>query len=205
MKIKGMRINWKVLLALALIVGAGYWVVNSMIPRSYSGTALNLEIGSGTVTVTNPSGEPVPGQLVGVSRNARVSSTIEGLSGSPIREGVGNSATYLFEFLLPPGDTEFWVTRSPNTNFVMTSEIPLEVSVQLVSLSSARTVVVVAAVVALGSLFYISHSMEHRWIAILRRQETAVVVLKPATESVAAGGQGRVFRAPGDNRAKNKD
>jgi len=196
-----MKSNWKVLLALVLIVGVSYLAMNSVLPRSYSGSALNFGIGSGTVTVTNPSTESIPAQLVGKTRSFRVSSAIEGLSGAPTREGSGTSATYVMEFALPPGETEFSITRGSNVSFVTTTETRLEATVLPASVSSARTTVVVAAVVVLGSLFYISHTTGHRWIKILRRQETSVPVLKPVPVSAVAG-QGQGYRPYGDNRTK---
>jgi hypothetical protein len=75
-----MKINLKVLIALIVIVAVGYWAVISILPRSYSGSALNFGVGSGTVTVTNPSTESVPAQLVAKSRSFRVSSAVESLS-----------------------------------------------------------------------------------------------------------------------------
>jgi hypothetical protein len=204
MKIKEMRINWKVLLALVLIVGVSYLAVNSIFPRSYSGSALNFAIGSGTVTVTNPSTESIPAQLVGNSGSYRVSSAIEGLSESPTRERTATSAIYLLEFELPPGETEFSLTRGTNVSFVTTTETQLEATVLPASVSSARTTVVVAAVVVLGSLFYISRAMGHPWIHMLRRPKTSRTNLIPVAEGAVAGpGQG--YRPYGDNRAKTGD
>jgi len=198
-----MKINWKVLLATGLIVAVIYWAVGSVLPRSYSGSALNFGVGSGTVTVTNPSTESIPVQLVAKSRSFRVSITIEGVSGPSTRQGSGRDATNLFEFVLPPGVSKFTITRGADVSFVANTETKLEATVLPVSVSESRTTIIVAAVVVLGALFYISRTTDHRWISILRRQETSVPDLKLAAESAAiAHGQGHVFRSPGDNRAK---
>ena len=204
MKIKELSINWKVLLALVLIVGVSYLAVNSVFPRSYSGSALNFAIGSGTVTVTNPSSESIPAQLVGNSGSYRVSSAIEGLSESPTREGTGTSATYLLEFELPPGETEFSLTRGSNVSFVTTTETVLEATVLPASVSSARTTATIAVIVVLGALFYISRTTGHNWIHIIRRQRTSRTNLTPVAEGAVAG-KGPAYRPYGDNRARTGD
>jgi hypothetical protein len=195
-----MKINWRVPIALALIVGVSYWAGYSVIPRSYSGLALDFKIGSGTVTVTNPSNESIPAQLITKSGSFRVSSAIEGLSGSSTRQGNGTSATYLIEFELPPGVSEFTITRGQGVSFVANTETRLEATVQPVSESASRTTLIVAAVVVLAALFYISRITNHRWIGILRRQKAPVPDLKPAVAGSIAGGQGRPTRSYGDNR-----
>jgi hypothetical protein len=196
-----MKINWRVPIALLLIVGVSYWAGYSVFPRSYSGPALDFKVGSGTVTVTNPSNESVPAQLATKSGSFRVSSAIEGLSGSSTRQGNGSSANNLFEFELPPGASEFTISRGRNVSFVANTETKLEATVQPVSGSTARTTLIVTAVVILATLFYISNTTHHRWIGLLRRQKTPV----PDLKSTVAGGQGRAARSYGDNRSNIGD
>ena len=200
-----MKFNWKVLIALILIVGVGYWAVYSVLPRSYNGAALDFKVGSGTVAVTNPSNELIPAQLVAKSGSFRVSSAITGLSGSSTRQGSGSSASNLFEFELPPGVSEFTISRGRDVSFVANTETKLEATVQPVSGSTARTTLIVSAVVILATLFYVSNTTHHRWIGILRRQKTPVPELKPALAGSVAGGQGRPARSYGDNRENNGD
>ena len=195
-----MKINWKILIALASIVGVSYWVVDSIVPRSYSGSTLNFEVGRGAVTITNPSSESVSVQFVDGSHSFRVSSTTGGLSGSSTRQGSGNSAINSFGFELPPGESEFLITRGTDVNFVAATTTSLEATMRPVNASSARTIVAVAALVILGCLFYISHALKHRWIHIFRRQNTAVSILTPVVETAAAG-QRPAYRPYGDNRA----
>jgi hypothetical protein len=91
-----MKFNKRVLIALVLLIGAIPWAVSSVVSRSYSGTNLNFEVGSGPVTVTNPSDASVPVQLIGGgTRSYSVSSTIE--ARVPHGRGNGKAATYLFE------------------------------------------------------------------------------------------------------------
>jgi len=176
-----MKINLKVLVALVLIVAVGYWAANSLLPRSYSGSALDFGVGSGTVTVTNPSTGPIPAQFITGSGSFRVASTVEGLSGNSTRQGSGSNATYVFDLELPPGESEFTVTRGRSVNFVADTEANLEATVQPVSASTARTTLIVTAVVVLGALFYIVRITKHRWINLLRRRETPVPDLTQAS------------------------
>ncbi len=200
-----MKFNWKMLVALALVVGAIYWAIDSTRSQAYAGTTLGFDIGSGIVTMTNPSDAAVPVQVVGTgSRSFTVSSPMEGMSGSSTRQGSGSTTSHLFEFDLPPGVSTFSVARGTNVTFAADSETRLEATVQSVSDGEARTTLIVAAAVVLGSLFYISKSTGHRWIGMLRGQAAPVIDLKPAVESVS-GGQGQNLRSYGDNRANPGD
>ncbi len=194
-----MKINWRGLIALAVIAVALFWAVDSVRSRSYSGTNLNFAIGSGPVTVTNPSDEAIPVQLVGTgTRSFSVTTTLEGVSDASTREGTGRNTTQLLAFALPPGASEFTVARGANVNFVADTDTNLAATVQPQSESMARTTVIVAAVVILGALFYISRMNRHRWIGPMRRREAA----QSLAESAPVGhGQGRAIRSYGDNRA----
>ncbi len=173
-----MKFNWRVLIAVVLIGGGILWAVDSVRTRSYAGTNLNFLIGRGPVTVTNPSDESVAVQLVGKgSRSFSVSSSMEGVSGAPTRQGTGSTTTQLFAFDLPPGVSEFTVVRggasATDVNFVGNADTRLDATVQPLDASDARTTILAAAVIVLGGLFYISRTTEHRWISTLRRQPAA--------------------------------
>lgn len=200
-----MKINWKVLIALVLVVAVIYWAVDLVRPHSYSGTNLNFGVGSGTVTVTNPSNTPVSAQLVGAGTSSfRVSSTNEGISGASTKQRNGTTSTHVFEFELPPGVSEFTIARGADVSFVADTVTGLQATVNSVSDDTLRITIIVAAVVVVGMLFYISRTTGHRWINILRRQKTSVPVLKPVAEG-PAGGQGHAIRSYGDNRANIGD
>lgn len=110
-----MKINWKVLVALVLMVGAIAWTANSIRSTSYSGANLNFSAGTGTVMMTNPSSESIPVRLSSASnRFFSVSSTIDGVPRSSTR-GAGAS---LIEFELPPGVSEFTIVRGSGVNFI---------------------------------------------------------------------------------------
>jgi hypothetical protein len=167
-------INWKALVALVVIIGVAFWAVDSVRTRSYSGSDLNFGVGSGQVTVTNASNEPVPVQLMGTgTRTFSISNTIEGVTGSSTRSGTGRNTTQLFEFELPPGVSEFTVGRGTDVNFVANTDTNLEATVQPFDESTSRNNVIVAVVVILGALFYISHLNGHRWISASRRKDAS--------------------------------
>jgi hypothetical protein len=167
-----MKLNWRVVIALVVLVGAIIWGVDSFRTRLYSGTDLNFGVGSGPVTVTNPSDSAFPVQLIGTRRGTfTVRSSIGGVSGRSTSQGSGSTTTQLFEFVLPSGVSEFTVMRSEDVDFVTNTEIPLEVAVQPLNAEDSRTTLIVAVIAILGSLFYLSRSNGHRWISAARRKE----------------------------------
>ena len=167
-----MKFNWKVILALVVLVVAIFWSVNSLRTRWYSGTDLNAGVGSGPVTVTNPSDVALLVQLVGTRPGTfTVSSSIVGVSGRSTTQGTGRNATQLFEFELPPGNSEFTVVRGADVNFVASANAPLEVIVQPLNAEDSRNTLIVAVIAILGSLFVLSSANGHRWISAARRQQ----------------------------------
>jgi preprotein translocase subunit SecE len=195
-----MKLNWttfKVALAFVVIIGAIFWAANSVRPLSYSGTNLTFGVGSGAVSVTNPSSETVLVQLV-APRPFAVSSTIDDASGSSARQTGVTPSTQLFEFGLPPGTSEFALTRGTDVNFVANVDTNLEATVQQKGANEARTTIIVAVIVALGALFYASHATEHSLIRTLRGKDNST----GDTQPTPAGGQGSAPRSYGDSRAK---
>jgi hypothetical protein len=209
-----MKLNWKilkVLFAFAIIMVMLFWAVNTVRPRSFDGTGLNFSIGEGTVSVTNPSEQTALVQLVGSgSRTFRVASTIEGVSGSSIRQGSGSSSTQLFEFGLPPGSSEFTVSRGTDVNFVANTTTMLHANVNPVSDGTFKAAVIATIVVVLGSLYYASNATDHSWISWLRSQFASIEDISkddtaPHQPVSIAGGQGRARESYGDNRARTGD
>jgi hypothetical protein len=169
-----MKFNWKVIVALAVLVGTIFWSINSLRTRSYSGSDLSFGIGSGPVTVTNPSDAALPVQLVSTSPGMfTVSSGITSISGKSTRQGNGRNATQLFDFVLPVGVSEFSVVRGADINFFANTDTRLEAVVQPLNAEDSRTTLIVAVIAILGSLFYLSHANGHRWISPSRRQHAS--------------------------------
>jgi hypothetical protein len=183
-----MKFNWKAALAVVVIVGVLFWGVSSLLSKSYSGRNLTFGIGHGTVALTNPADEPVTVQLVSPgSRTFTVATSIEDVSGSSERIGEGRESSQLFEFVAPPGLTEFSVARGTNVSFVGAEEANLSAVVQPASESEANTIMALTAIVILGALYYISRTMRHQWlkniIARIRPEPVvAIPVAVPAPE-----------------------
>jgi preprotein translocase subunit SecE len=204
-----MKLNWKtlkVMLAFVIVIGAILWAVDSTRTQSYSGTNLSFAVGNGPTTVKNASDQPVPVQLVDTgSRSFSVSSTIKEVPGSSTKQDIGSSSTQVVEFDLPPGVSEFTVTRSssPTTqvNFVAPPDTRLEATTQPLNATNARTTLIVAVVVILGALFFSSSVYGHRWIGPVRRMADAKQAAKVLAENAAAHAQGHTIRAFGDNRS----
>jgi preprotein translocase subunit SecE len=196
MKLNGKTI--KVVFAFVIIFATIVWAMGSLLPTTYNGSDLNLGVGAGIVTVTNPSDASIPVQLVGSgSRSFTVSSTIEGVSGSSTRLGTGSSSTNMFEFELPPGISEFTIVRGTNVKFVADTATRLRATVNPLSADSSRTTIIVAIVVVLGSLFYMSRTIDHSWMRALRPQKTSVQnagpIPVPVTADVNQGRDGRMY------------
>ncbi len=174
-----MKLNWKtfkIALAFVVVIGAIFWAAGSVRSLSYSGANLTFPVGNGAVTVTNPSNQPVPVQLVSAeSHSFLVSSTIDGLSGSSTRLVTGTVTSQLVEFALPPGVSEFTVLRGTNVttevDFVANTEIKLEAAAQPLNTTDTGTTILVAAIVVFGALFYISRATGIRWISASQRKE----------------------------------
>jgi hypothetical protein len=179
-----MKINWRVLIALVVMVTSVVWAFNSVRAYSYSGTNLKFPIGNGSVTLTNPSAGSVPSQLLSTgSRTFSVSSNIEGVSDSSTRQQSGSTITQLFEFALPPGVSVLTVSHGTPVNFAATSDTRLQSSVDPLSNTESNTTMAVAVIVLLGGLFYISRSTGHRWIRLLIRKQTVEAVAAPIVET----------------------
>jgi hypothetical protein len=202
-----MKINWKVLIASILAIAVIYGAASAVLPRSYSGANLSFGTGSGTITMTNPSEESVLVQLIGSRYSSfSVSSPTEGVSGSSQKIGSGSSFTHVFEFELPPGISKFTVVRGSDVNFVADTATRLKATVQPLAQNETRMTLILAAVVVLGALFYISRATGHRWISRLRRVAAPLQGAQPVPVTAnPTGGQGRTIRSYGDNRAEKPD
>jgi hypothetical protein len=187
-----MKINWRVLVAVVVIVGAIFWMVDSVRPRSYSGSNLTFLLGNGAVTVTNPSDTPVASQLTGTgSRAFTVSSITEGLSGTSTSEGTGSKTTQLFAFDLPSGVSTFTVTRGTNASFAGTTDSKLQASADPLTPDNARTTLIVGIALIVAALFYISRTTGHRWLSALRGIPAVIPVPVVETAPVVDANRGR--------------
>jgi hypothetical protein len=189
-----MRVNWKVLVALALMVGAVAWAVTSITSTSYSGANLDFSVGTGTVTMTNPSSDLIPVRLSGpANRSFSVSSTIDGMPRSSTREDTAS----LIEFELPPGISEFTIARGTDVTFIAETDTNLEATLHAANIGT-KIKVLAGTIVVL--LFYISYTTEHRWIyKLFGKEPVSKLHSKPYT-----GEQDVNMRPYGDNRVKGR-
>jgi hypothetical protein len=193
-----MKIDLKVIVVLVLIIAITIWAVNAIRPRSFSGDHLTFAPGSGTVTITNPSDTSIAVLLTGSgSRTYNLTSNIDGVSGRSTREGSGRSATQSFAFELPPGSSEFSIENGVDTIFAADTDTQLSATVQPLSASATRNSIIVLILAIAGSLYYISSSMNHRWIGVLRGE--APVEFAPLPKPAYDAAHGRPSKGFGDN------
>jgi len=164
---KGLRI----LISLAVIVGAVYWGYTSTRSKTYSGSELSFEMGGGDTVIKNPSENPVMAQLTtkGSGRNFTVASDALNTTVSSTREGTGANTVNSAEIELPPGSTDLRLTRGSNVTLTVSGETSIEATVSPVSTSRARTIWIIAAVLVIGALYFISGTFEHRWLNRFRK------------------------------------
>jgi hypothetical protein len=200
-----MKLNTQALMVLVLMIAVSIWAVNLIRPRNYSGNQLNFPVGSGTVTVNNPSDAPVPVLLSGIStRTYNLTSSIEGVAGRSTREGNGRAATQLFAFELPAGSSEFAVEHGTEVTFIADTLTQLTANVQPVGAGTTRNTIIALIVAIAGSLYYISSTMNHGWLAQLRGITPVEVAPLPVLSN-AADAHGRPMRSFGDNISRKKE
>ena len=194
-----MKLNWKVLIALFVIAAALLWGVNSLRSYAYNGTDLNVGIGSGPVTVTNPSDELISVSLVSTSPGTiTVSSQAEGVAGRSTTQGSGRNTGQLYAFELPPGETTFTVTRGTDVNFVANVDMPLEIVVYPLTTGDSQTTLLVAVIAIVGSLYFLSRMNGHRWMSAARRQKAVDLV---ATQQAERDNFKRIYGRAGSGKS----
>lgn len=194
-----MKFDIKALIVLVLIIVISIWTINLLRPRNYSDTELTFAIGGGTVTITNPGDAAIAAEVRGTtSRAFTFSSSIEGAAGAAgrsTREGSGRTTVQLFTFELPSGRSDFSVENGTELVFNTSSTNTLTATVQPFSAGTTRNLIIALLVAIAGSLYYISSTMNHTWIGMLRG-ETPVVAPVVDNEIVAHGTPRKSF---GDN------
>jgi preprotein translocase subunit SecE len=176
--------TFKILMPLVIIIGTIFWAFNTIRPQSYNGTNLDFNVSSGSVSVTNPSQQSIPVQIVGAGpRNFRVSSSIKDVSGASTLQRTGANTTQVFEVELPPGVSEFTFSRSNDIHFIANTSIELQATVNPVTSDTVRTTIIAAVIVVLGTLFYLSHTNGHRWISAARRKKALAQTTAQEAES----------------------
>jgi hypothetical protein len=201
-----MKFNWKIVLAVVILVGAVVWGMQSLQVRTFTGIDLNFGIGSGPVTVTNQTDVPIPVQLVstGTRSFSITNSSLLDVSGSSVRQGSGSTATQLMEFDLPSGVSEFTIARGNDVTFAARSDKPMQATVQPLGAQNSQTTLLMTIVLVLGSIAYIGYTTKPIWLSRIRKADMSTQDTKP-TASTQSGGQGANIRSFGDNRANTGD
>lgn len=176
-----MKINFKVIIGLVLIALVAYFAVTSVLPTTASGQSIAVESSSGSVTIENGSDESVA--VVMTARGAfRV--TVSGDEPTELvsaRTGSGRSAAQTIETELPPGPAVLTITRGSDVRFELTSEATIQATAVPRNEDDARNLLLLAGVVILGLLFYVSNATQHRWLKLLRGGKTASGAVEPAS------------------------
>ena len=156
----------RVLIGIVIIIAVAYWAFNAVRTRTYSGARLNVEVGDGQITVVNRGSEAVPVQMRTQGRTStfRVESIELDLRESSSRMGAGREAYQGLAFDIPPGEATINVLRGNSVKFTALSNQPLEAVVNPKSPEGARGTLTFAGVVILGALYFISRTLEHRWL-----------------------------------------
>ena len=160
----------RIIIALVVMVGVLYWSFSLVRERSYSGSKLAFEVGSGSVAVTHRGQEPIPVEMRAEGRGStfQIESTELGLRERSTRQSSGPTTYHAVAFELPSGQAQIRVTRGSNVFFISESTQPIQAVVTPMSEGSARTIIIVAALICIGALYYISRTLDHRWIGTLR-------------------------------------
>lgn len=193
-----MKINWRIAIALVVMVAATLWVVDSVRTRYYSGDNLTFEVGRGLVTVTNPADEPAAVQLTGTgARTFTVASESEGVAGTSVKQGTGRDTTQLFDFTIPSGVSSFTVVRGTGVNFVANTDARFTASVEPLNGGDAQTIYLVGGVVLLGAAFFIYRTIRSDKLNAKRKQDyddrTANRITAAQTADSTRGRDGRAY------------
>jgi len=180
-----MRNKIRLIIALLIMVGMVAWAINRVRDRSYSDSSFAVNVGSGSIVVTNPGSEPIPVSMRSEGRTGmfRIESEDLGLAVNAKRQNSGRVSYFAVQFDLPPGQATIDVVRGSDVLFVSGSDQRLNAVVTPMSESSARAILILTGMVELAALYYISGRFEHRWIGALRRRLPEGIQLRkrPAT------------------------
>jgi hypothetical protein len=160
----------RVIIALAVIIGVAFWAFNLVRERSYSGSKISFRVGSGSVLVTNRGQEPIPVAMRAAGRTAsfRIDSADLGLTETSKSQRSGRDTYHEVSFELPPGQSRINVARGSNVYLYSTSDQRIDAIVTPLRIDRARTTLVWVGFIILAALYYISRTLDHRWIGVLR-------------------------------------
>jgi hypothetical protein len=164
-----MKINFKVVIALLLIVAIAYFAFNAVQKETVSGTELSF-VTSG-VAVVNAT-EPV--SLLAVSpRTFTLTSTDTDLGTiRPAREGSGRDLRYIVDMELGQGRTQLQVTRGADINFTLSGSETINVTLAARDDDGNRNILIGAAIASLLLLAYSGYSTRDTWMGMIRKNRS---------------------------------
>jgi hypothetical protein len=168
-----MKINWRIAIAVTVMVAAVIWMFDSVRTRYYEGNDLSFNVGSGIVTLTNASDESIDAQLTGTgARTFTVSGAEAGnISGTSTKQGTGRASTQLFDFTILPGTSAFSVVRGTDIRLTSNNTTPISASVEPLTGSEVQTITLVGSAVLLGAALYIMNTIRSDRMNAQRRKE----------------------------------
>ena len=161
-----MKINFKVIFALVLMVAIAYFAFNAVQKETVSGTEVTF-VTSG-VAVINAT-EPV--NLLAVSpRTFTLTSTDTDLGTlRPTREGSGRDLRHIVDIELGQGRTQIQVTRGADVNFTLTGSETINVTLAARDDAANRNILIGAAIACLLLLAYSGYTTRETWMPMVRK------------------------------------
>lgn len=160
----------RVFIALMIIVGVAFCTFNLLQERRYSGSKFAFYVGSGSILVTNRGQESIPVEMRadGWIAAFAIASEEIGLEEMSKRQSNGGNTCHVVSFELPPGEAKIEVIRGSNVYFVSSSNQYIDAVVRPMRARHIRTFLIIAGLALLATPYYISHTLEHRWLGILQ-------------------------------------
>lgn len=165
------KFNIRVIAALLMIGAVVYFAVDAIKTESHTGSEVNFTT-SGIATVTNNTDDPVTMQATSRSSFTLFSQQLEPPTMRATREGTGRTAMYVASAELPSGQSEVRVTRGSSVTFELNGSGSIQATVAARDAEGNRNILIVAGVVCLGLLAYISFTTEHAWLGMVRGRFT---------------------------------
>jgi hypothetical protein len=107
----------------------------------------------------------------------------------------------VFTFDLPVGSSEFSIENGTDVTFTADANSQLTATVMPLSASTTRNTIIALLVAIAGSLYYISSTMNHSWIGMLRGE----MPVQPVPVGTSDGGHGKPIKSFGDNISRKSD
>lgn len=176
-----MKLNFRVIIGLVLIVGVVYLAVTAVLPTNASGREVTVESSTGSVTIDNASDSPVMAVMTGRNTFRVNVSGEEPTELNATRTGSGRNVSHTIETELPPGPVVISISRGSDVVFQLTSDQSIEVTATPRNAGDTQSTLLLAGAVTLALLFYISNATQHSWLRQLRGGKAARGTAEPVS------------------------